>query len=215
MARPELAELYQRLMDSQFAFIGAGTFNLVEIYRTVKARYPELCDDTYLCSTNCKSGYNQPEWMHLVRTALHELKKKAVSGVTSEQRKQWIIGGKPSEVIANNSPSFTEGREVLRLHRRKERNRRAVSGKKQSVLVATGNLKCEVCDFDFQLVYGDLGSGFAECHHRIPLAELTEEYRIKLSELAIVCANCHRMLHRRQNLTVDELQEIMHAQANT
>jgi hypothetical protein len=215
MARPDLTELYQHLMDTQFEFMGSGTFGLAEIYRTVKERYPELCDDTYLCSMNCKSGHNQPEWMHLVRTALHELKKKPDTGVTSKQRKQWSIGGKPTGILADDDPSFPEGREVMKLHLRKERNRRAVTRKKQSVLDTTGKLSCEVCDFDFQTVYGELGTGFAECHHRVPLADLTEEYRIRLPELAIVCANCHRMLHRRRNLTVEELRAILSAQIQT
>jgi 5-methylcytosine-specific restriction protein A len=56
--------------------------------------------------------------------------------------------------------------------------------------------------------YGDLGAGFAECHHKLPLA--AGERRTLLSDLAIVCANCHRMLHRRSPwLTVEELQEIL------
>jgi predicted HNH restriction endonuclease len=58
-------------------------------------------------------------------------------------------------------------------------------------------------------VYGVLGEGFAECHHRVPLAELQEGHPVRLSDLAIVCANCHRMLHRRPLHTVEELREIV------
>lgn len=147
--------------------------------------------------------------MHRVRAALDQLKNKPDSGVKKlEQRHYWLLG---SQAFATETTDevFTEGKEVLALHRRKERNRKAVQRKKQRTLEATGSLRCEACDFDFQLVYGDLGYGFAECHHRIPLANLKEEYRIKLSELAIVCANCHRMLHKRQNLTVEDLRSII------
>jgi 5-methylcytosine-specific restriction protein A len=104
---------------------------------------------------------------------------------------------------------YPEGRELMRLHRQKERNRKAVARKKEKVLAATGKLVCEVCDFDFAEAYGELGNGFAECHHRTPLAELTEEYHIKLGELAIVCANCHRMLHRRPLNKVEELRQLV------
>ncbi|MBN9122843.1 MAG: HNH endonuclease [Planctomycetes bacterium] len=216
MARPDLTELYQLLMDARYEFMGVGEFALAEIYRTVKERYPELCDDSYLCKTNCQSGHNHPEWMHRVRAALDQLKNRPGSGITKQARRHyWYIGGSAPAAGSADDPGFPEGRQVMRLHLRKERNRKAVRRKKQRVLATTGRLCCEVCTFDFRATYGDLGDGFAECHHRVPLAELTEEYRIRLSELAIVCANCHRMLHRRRNLKVEELRAVMHAQVIT
>jgi 5-methylcytosine-specific restriction protein A len=54
--------------------------------------------------------------------------------------------------------------------------------------------------------YGQLGEGFAECHHTCPLAELPGERATRLAGSAVVCANCHRMLHRgRRRATVEEL----------
>lgn len=35
-----------------------------------------------------------------------------------------------------------------------------------------------------------------EVHHLIPLRDLKPGHKTKLSELAMVCPNCHRMLHR-------------------
>lgn len=195
--------------------MGTGEFTLEEIYRAVKQKRPDLCDDTYLCSTNCKHGHNHPEWMHRVRAALYEIKQKPGSRIKNARRKHWIIGGaESSAVLQNDEEAFAEGHEILALHRKKERNRRAVNRKKAVVIAETGSLRCEVCEFDFQSVYGELGSGFAECHHRVPLAQLTQEHRLKLSELAIVCANCHRMLHRRRNITVEALREIMRVQVS-
>ena len=74
MARQEISELYTALLDSKFIFVDRGTKTIDEIYRTVKSRYSGLCDDSYLCSDNCKSGNVQPEWMHAVRRALQALK---------------------------------------------------------------------------------------------------------------------------------------------
>ncbi|MCB9108759.1 MAG: HNH endonuclease [Anaerolineales bacterium] len=54
-------------------------------------------------------------------------------------------------------------------------------------------MACEVCEFDFAQVYGELGYGFAECHHLVPLSELGESRRVRLADLAIVCANCHHI----------------------
>jgi 5-methylcytosine-specific restriction protein A len=103
---------------------------------------------------------------------------------------------------------FPEGRLLTRMHRQRERNRRAVERKKQQVLRATGALRCEVCGFDFEAVYGPLAKPFAECHHRLPLASLPAEdgRETRPRDLAVVCANCHRMLHALRPVpTVEEL----------
>jgi 5-methylcytosine-specific restriction enzyme A len=103
-----------------------------------------------------------------------------------------------------------EGRRLLKLHKFRERKRRIVNRKKESVLKATGLLLCEACSFDFAAVYGKLGEGFAECHHRLPLAESDAEAPTRLEDLAIVCANCHRMLHRsRPMMKVEELRSVI------
>jgi hypothetical protein len=73
------------------------------------------------------------------------------------------------------------------------------------------NYTCEVCSFNFRQHYGALGEGFAECHHKNPLAERPEELwsqalTTSLDDVAVVCANCHRMLHRqRPALSVEVL----------
>ena len=89
-----------------------------------------------------------------------------------------------------------EGKRIQRIHFAKERNKALVEKKKKSVLVATGKLECEVCSFDFFSFYGVLGLNFIECHHRVPLSKLNFEGTTKLKDLALVCSNCHRMLHR-------------------
>lgn len=106
---------------------------------------------------------------------------------------------------------FPEGRVLTQLHKKRERNRKASKKKKAEVLKRTGALACEACGFDFFAAYGPLGSGFAECHHRLPLATIDKSRTTKLADLAIVCANCHRMLHRaRPWKTVEELSKVVH-----
>lgn len=46
--------------------------------------------------------------------------------------------------------------------------------------------------------YGEVGKDFIECHHTVPVSELTEGMKTKLSDMALVCSNCHRMLHRKR-----------------
>lgn len=116
----------------------------------------------------------------------------------------------PDHIYDAGEEEFIEGKILARLHQQRERNPTLVKRKKESVKKIAGKLVCEVCDFDFEAVYGELGSGYAECHHLIPLAQLEKVRKTKLADLAIVCANCHRMLHRPQSmLAIAELRKIV------
>jgi hypothetical protein len=74
MARPDITKLYKRLVTTQFDFVPRGEHALDNVYRLVKSKYPRFCDDDYLCSENCLSIHQQPEWKHTVRNALNNLK---------------------------------------------------------------------------------------------------------------------------------------------
>lgn len=91
---------------------------------------------------------------------------------------------------------FEEGRVVYRLHRARERNPRLVAAKKRQVLRDGGALVCEVCGFDFEAFYGDQGRGYIECHHAIAVSTMAPGAATRLEDVALVCANCHRMVHR-------------------
>ncbi|MGR3870492.1 HNH endonuclease [Streptomyces graminifolii] len=92
--------------------------------------------------------------------------------------------------------SAPEGRLLLRRHLSRERNRSLRKKKIASVLRQGGRLTCEACGFDFEEVYGERGDGYIECHHVVPLHEAGEG-RTRLGDLALICANCHRMIHRQ------------------
>lgn len=101
-----------------------------------------------------------------------------------------------------------EGEILYRYHKYRERDPKIVAEKKRSYYNQHKELCCEACGFDFYKFYGDVGKDYIECHHREPLANFNFNKKTKLEDLALVCANCHRMLHRRLNtLTVEELRE--------
>lgn len=113
------------------------------------------------------------------------------------------------EPVENGEEAFTEGRKQLRIHYQRERNAGAIAAAKQAFLKQHGRLFCEVCGFDFSAVYGELGDGFIEAHHRKPISQIEEDVtQTTIEDLAMVCANCHRMLHRKKPwLTIEELKE--------
>ena len=115
-----------------------------------------------------------------------------------------------AEVAEEGEDEADEGRILTRIHRARERNQKLVTKRKLERRKETGGaLTCEVCDFDFSAVYGNRGDGFAECHHKIPLAE-SGSTKTKLQDLAVLCANCHRMIHvRKPTISVEHLRQII------
>ena len=132
--------------------------------------------------------------------------KELQNGLNTNRSKQIIVEPKLPDQLqpssssepAQNTFAVTEGRKKLAIHKERERNPKIVKQKKEQVLNKTGKLSCEVCNFDFVSIYGELGNGFCEVHHKNPLAKVDNETQTSLEDLAIVCANCHRMIHRSQ-----------------
>jgi 5-methylcytosine-specific restriction protein A len=113
---------------------------------------------------------------------------------------------------------WTGGSEVeraaLRWHQRADRNSRLVADAKRA-----HGFTCQVCGFNFQKAYGEVGIGFIEAHHLTPFSELGGRPTAlnPRDDFAVVCSNCHRMLHRElPPLTVVELRgRLTRAQATT
>jgi hypothetical protein len=87
--------------------------------------------------------------------------------------------------------SATEGRSRLVLHLQRERNQAVVRSKKRHAT----SLHCEVCGFSFGSAYGRAASDYCEVHHLLPLSEVARTTRTRMEDLAILCANCHRVVH--------------------
>ena len=105
-----------------------------------------------------------------------------------------------------------EGGLALRAHLRRERDPKLRRKKIADTRRRGLPIACEVCTFDFGHVYGRHGLDYIECHHRTPL-HVTGETRTRLADLALLCSNCHRMIHRtKQWLTVEELQNLVAGQ---
>ena len=72
--------------------------------------------------------------------------------------------------------------------------------------------RCYVCGMDFEKTYGQLGKGFIEVHHKIPISQRGGSYIVNpITDLVPLCSNCHSMVHRRADVTmdVDELKRIV------
>lgn len=108
---------------------------------------------------------------------------------------------------SNDEYEGEEGQVLTRVHRYRERDNKLVKRKKEMTLKEHQALVCDVCGFNFESFYGDRGRGYIECHHTKPLSELSPQgERTQVSDLSLVCSNCHRIIHRGKPwLLIDEL----------
>jgi len=105
--------------------------------------------------------------------------------------------------------SFEEGQRKLITHSRIERNQSVVREAKRRFKRLNGRLYCEICGFDFSQRYSDRGSDFIEAHHKEPISGLGRAVKVTVDDLEMVCANCHRMLHRQPWISAQELRQLV------
>ena len=111
--------------------------------------------------------------------------------------------------LTEDAESFPEGQQVLKQHLVRERNPELIARAKERYKQKYGKLTCEVCQFDFEKEYGAIGIDYIEGHHTKPVSKMKLDEQTKIEEIAMVCANCHRMLHRRRPwLSLEELEQL-------
>ncbi|WP_288407944.1 HNH endonuclease [uncultured Herbaspirillum sp.] len=109
-----------------------------------------------------------------------------------------------------------EGSVLTKLHRVRERKRGLVEQRKRLALKTHGRLFCEACGFEFSAFYGEIGRGLIDVHHTKPVHTLRAGDKTRLEDLALLCANCHRVVHSsRRWLSVDEVRAAVLLRAST
>ncbi|TKF31331.1 HNH endonuclease [Enterovibrio norvegicus] len=71
--------------------------------------------------------------------------------------------------------------------------------KARAACIAEHKAICQVCNFDFEAIYGAIGKGFIHIHHKVDLATIGKSYQVDpINDLIPVCPNCHAMLHTEE-----------------
>ena len=120
-------------------------------------------------------------------------------GVEPTQGKKTFWRLSNYEVKVTSINEFAEGKRYYTRHLAYERNHKAIQQAKENYLIQHGSV-CQICGFDFYATYGEVGLNYIEAHHTKPVSEMKEGDVTHVKDLAMVCANCHRMLHRRKPL---------------
>lgn len=101
-----------------------------------------------------------------------------------------------------------EGKILTRLHSYRERDRTLVKKAKLLFKQKNGKLFCECCGFESGKFYGVRGKDRIQAHHRRPVEELLPDSQTNAEDLAMVCPNCHDIIHsKRPWISVEELRE--------
>ncbi|MDR2085414.1 MAG: HNH endonuclease [Bacteroidales bacterium] len=137
------------------------------------------------------------------RKRLREIARKIINVVENVELRNKVYQIEDDEI--SELDSVSEGLVIYKLHKVRERDNRIINEKKKIVSKEKGCLKCEICGFDFEETYGNLGKGFIECHHLKPLSDYDSERVTEITDLALLCSNCHKMIHR--DLTVSSVED--------
>lgn len=105
---------------------------------------------------------------------------------------------------------YPEGAKAYRTHTIAERNPQVIKkAKERFAFFHNGNLFCEACGFNFNEIYGSRGNNFIEGHHKKLVSEMQKGETTKIEDIALLCSNCHRMIHRKPLISVEELSALL------
>jgi len=102
---------------------------------------------------------------------------------------------------------YHDGNSVSVLVNRYERDPRA-----RADFLSNHPMTCDACGFSFEDVYGKIGIGTIEVHHKVPLHTVPGGYDVNpKKDFDGLCSNCHTIIHKRvPALTIQELKELLH-----
>ena len=117
-----------------------------------------------------------------------------------------------NDVVSDETESFMEGKSKEVTQTRYERNPQA-----RKTCLKHHGYSCQICDFNFEKIFGEIGKGFIHVHHINAIAGIGKEYEVDpKNDLIPVCPNCHSMIHsKRPAFTIYELKEIIKTTANS
>ena len=106
------------------------------------------------------------------------------------------------------------GNKTIRL--RSNRLREAATKKFKN---SDGTIICHGCGFEGSMIYGENGKALIEIHHIRPIStkgETKEDIEVALKNVAPLCPNCHRVVHRKAGVVLElrELQKILKPKSN-
>ncbi len=165
--------------------------------------------------------------------------------LTDEGKKFVLDNIKQCEYISNNSFSYDDNINIAnKIHRASDKKHSLITYREDTIINegkikstnskiksrseklrkaaidyykdANGHLRCQVCGFDFEETYGELGKEYIQIHHEHPVCQyddegVTEFIKDAIKNVKPLCANCHCMIHRykKNQLTIEQLKILL------
>lgn len=122
-----------------------------------------------------------------------------------EKRLKLIRKIEPQAIKELDKREAEEGDQYVSEATFRKRNMSLIDAKKSS-----SDYMCEVCGMSFEEVYGKIGRGYIIAHHKNPIGGRRRSSKTTMDEIALVCSNCHDMLHRKNPpMDVEELRNLI------
>jgi len=168
------------------------------------AEYNIICDaeNAYLIDRNDRN-----------KLLPHSLRN---SGVGHGQKSVWYADVQNRQTLINDLLDYVEdlvngsaNNDELKYHKYDESRvsvvtseQRHRSDKAREECIRLQGCHCNICGFDFEKTYGEVGKDYIEVHHITPIGILStaEDYAgtDPQNDLIPLCSNCHSMIHRRK-----------------
>ncbi|WP_125460932.1 hypothetical protein [Rhizobium sp. CIAT894] len=110
-----------------------------------------------------------------------------------------LVGFAPTE----EERSWIEGNPKIVSHLQRERAAGLAKEKRDAFIAEHKRLFCEDCKLDPVERYGTAGAACIEVHHHgTHIANMQPGHKTSMEDLKCLCANCHRVLHRKLALGI-------------
>ncbi|GLU34028.1 HNH endonuclease [Trinickia caryophylli] len=188
--------------------IPSGADERVKALSELLRRFP------YHAAASKKASFRNPDGVAFKLQNLRQIATgKGLGNVSETDRAVWAEFGASPEAVKSTANSiragvvamevadtfapdteFAEGRIVSELHSRREREPK-LRERLLSARRGRGKLFCEMCGEPPPAANAALKESHFEVHHIVPLSYAGARIT-RLADVALLCANCHRLLHR-------------------
>jgi 5-methylcytosine-specific restriction protein A len=89
---------------------------------------------------------------------------------------------------------------LFNFHKNRESDPLVLKVKKESTLLTSDSLNCEICGFDPIVFYGEIGNDVMEIHYNKGIKGEPGLESSTMEDFIIVCSNCHKVLDKNFNI---------------
>jgi predicted HNH restriction endonuclease len=176
---------------------------------SIRARSPELAVAVEAHAAEVAKGVNSSTIRKTADTLIAV--KSELFGLTNAGSAHMLVEADAKPEVEAEEITGKEGRILTRLHVYKERDRKFARQVRDHYRRANGGkLVCEACGTVPVDLYGEAGDRSMEAHHKVPIEELQPDSITPVTEMAMVCATCHRVIHSAKPcLTIEQVRALI------